>query len=193
MLTYSLNKIIKTLQVAIFLGLGFVFYGQFVTSPALVVLLLFANDFVTMSLATDNVRSPRQPQRWRVKSLVIAALGLSIPLVLLSFGLWWYGSSVAHLHLHQLQTLVFVWLVTSGQATIYLVRERHHFFHSVPSRWLMLSSCADLLVVAVLAWRGWLMTSIGGVELGVVFATSLLYLLVGDGLKSWIFRFAGLR
>ena len=193
MLTYSLNKIIKTLQVAIFLGLGFVFYGQFVTSPALVVLLLFANDFVTMSLATDNVRSPRQPQRWRVKSLVIAALGLSIPLVLLSFGLWWYGSSVAHLHLHQLQTLVFVWLVTSGQATIYLVRKRHHFFHSVPSRWLMLSSCADLLVVAVLAWRGWLMTSIGGVELVVVFATSLLYLLVGDGLKSWIFRFAGLR
>lgn len=192
MLTYSLNKIIKTLQVAIFLGLGFVFYGRFVTSPALVVLLLFANDFVTMSLATDRVRSPRQPQRWRVKSLVVAALGLSIPLVVISFGLWWYGNSVFHLDLQQLQTLVFVWLVTSGQATIYLVRERHHFWHSAPSRWLMLSSAADLFIVVVLAWRGWLMTSIGIVELSVVFATSAFYLLMGDGLKSWIFRFSGL-
>lgn len=193
MLTYSLNKIIKTLQLALFLGLGFVFYGHFVTSPALVVLLLFANDFVTMSLATDHVRSPRRPQRWRVSSLVLAALGLTIPLVLLSFGLWWCGTGVFHLDLSRLQTLVFLWLVTSGQATIYLVRERHHFWHSRPSRWLMVSSSADLVIVVLFAWRGWFMTAIGLGEVGVVLATSVLFLLVGDVLKSWIFRVVDLR
>ena len=193
MLTYSLNKIIKTLQVAIFLGLGFVFYGRFVTSPALVVLLLFANDFVTMSLATDRVRSPRRPQKWRVASLVLVALGLTVPLVLLSFGLWWFGTDVFHLDLSRLQTLVFLWLVTSGQATIYLVRERHHFWHSRPSRWLTVSSGVDVVVVVILAWRGWLMTAVGFAEVGVVLAASVLFLLVGDVLKSWLFRLADLR
>ncbi|EQD53536.1 ATPase, P-type, K/Mg/Cd/Cu/Zn/Na/Ca/Na/H-transporter, partial [mine drainage metagenome] len=36
MLTYTLNKIIKTLQVGLFLGLGLVVFGRFVTTPTLV-------------------------------------------------------------------------------------------------------------------------------------------------------------
>ena len=57
MLTYTLNKLIKTIQVVGFLSLGLIFTGVFVTTPFLVVLLLLANDFVTMSIATDQVRA----------------------------------------------------------------------------------------------------------------------------------------
>ncbi len=193
MLTYTLNKIVKTLQVAIFLGFGVLVLGQFVTTPTLVVLLLLANDFVTMSLATDRVRSPRRPQRWTVGPLVMAATGLAIPLVLLSFGLWWLGTTGLHLPLGAMQTLIFVWLVLSGQATVYIVREREHFWHSAPSRWLAASTVADLVVVLLLAWRGWLMTAIGPVELGVVCGVALIYLGLGDWVKGWVFHVSGLR
>ncbi len=193
MLTYTLNKIIKTLQVAMFLGFGLVALGQFVTTPTLVVLLLLANDFVTMSLATDRVRSPRRPQRWTVGPLVMAASGLALPLVLLSFGLWWLGATVLGLGLPAMQTLIFYWLVLSGQATVYLVREREHFWHSSPSRWLAVSTAADLVVVTLLAWRGWLMHAVGPAELAVVVGVAILYLGLGDAIKSWIFRAAGLR
>jgi H+-transporting ATPase len=193
MLTYTLNKIIKTLQVAIFLGFGLVVFGQFVTTPTLVVLLLLANDFVTMSLATDRVRSPRHPERWKVTPLIASGLGLALPLVLLSFGIWWFGTAFLHLDLRQMQTLIFLWLVTSGQATVYLVRERQHFWHSRPSRWLAISSAADLVVVLLLAGRGWLMAAIGPLDLGVALGTALLFLLLGDLLKTWIFKLAGLR
>lgn len=193
MLTYTLNKIIKTLQVAIFLGFGLVVFGKFVTTPTLVVLLLLANDFVTMSLATDRVRSPRRPDRWRVAPLVAAGLGLALPLVLLSFALWWFGTTYLTLSLAQMQTLIFLWLVLSGQATVYLVRERQHFWHSRPSRWLAGSTAADLVVVLLLAWRGWLMAGIRPVDLGVALGSALLFLVLGDLLKTWIFRAAGLR
>ncbi|MGC1435400.1 MAG: cation-transporting P-type ATPase, partial [Terriglobales bacterium] len=43
----------------------------------------------------------------------------------------------------QLQTLVFVTLVFTGQGTVYLVRQRQHFWKSRPSKWLLLSSAAD--------------------------------------------------
>ncbi|NNM98063.1 MAG: plasma-membrane proton-efflux P-type ATPase [Candidatus Dormibacteraeota bacterium] len=193
MLTYTLNKIIKTLQVAVFLGFGLVVFGKFVTTPTLVVLLLLANDFVTMSLATDRVRSPRRPDRWRVAPLVLAGLGLALPLVLLSFALWWFGTTYLALSLTQMQTLVFLWLVLSGQATVYLVRERQHFWHSRPSRWLAGSSAADLVVVLLLAWRGWLMAGIRPIDLGVALGSALIFLVLGDLLKAWIFRAAGLR
>jgi len=192
MLTYTLNKIVKTLQVSLFLSLGFLFFGKFVTTPLLVVLLLLANNFATMSLATDHVGTPPKPERWTVNSLVKASAGLAVPLILLSFAVWFAGSLGLGLHTGQLQTLIFVWLVTSAQATIYSVRERHHFWHSTPSRWLAASSVADLVAVAVLAWRGWLMTPIGPGALAIAFGAGVIFLLLGDAIKGWIFRSAGL-
>src|SRR5579875_1745382 len=61
MLTYTLNKIIKTVQIGLFLSLGVMLTRSFVVTPLLIVLLLFANDFVTMSIATDNVSFSRTP------------------------------------------------------------------------------------------------------------------------------------
>jgi len=192
MLTYTLNKIIKTLQVSIFLSLGFLLFGTFVTTPLLVVLLLLANNFATMSLATDRVGTPTEPQRWTVLSLVLASAGLAVPLILLSFGVWYAGSLWLGLHTGQLQTLVFVWLVTSAQATIYSVRERHHFWHSAPSGWLATSTVMDLVVITVMAWRGWLMTPIGLGALAVGFGAGVAFLLLGDAIKGQVFRRAGL-
>ena len=124
--------------------------------------------------------------------MLIVSLGFAVPLVLLSFALWWFGTGELHIGLAHMQTMIFLWLVTSGQATIYLVREREHFWHSRPSRWLAVSSGVDVMVVMLLAWRGVMMTSIGLVPLSVVLGTSVVYLFLVDSLKGWIFRFAGL-
>ena len=132
MLTYTLNKIIKTFQIALFLSLGLLLTGVFVTTPLLILLLLFANDFVTMSLAADRVTFSRQPDRWRMRPLVVCALVLAFAWVVFSFAILLLGRNVLHFNLSQLQTLVFLTLVFSGQATVYLVRERRHFWNSVP-------------------------------------------------------------
>ena len=76
MLTYTLNKIIKTFQIALFLSLGLLLTGVFVTTPRLILLLLFANDFVTMSLAADRVTFSRKPDRWQIRPLTVSALML---------------------------------------------------------------------------------------------------------------------
>jgi H+-transporting ATPase len=192
MLTYTLNKITKTLQVSLFLSLGLVVFGQFGTTPLLVVLLLLANNFATMSLATDRVSTPTRPERWGATGLVLASASLALPLLGLSFAVWYVGRLALGLDLGQLQTLIFVWLVTSAQATIYAVRERQHFWHSRPSGWLAASSIADLLATLLLAWRGWLMASIGPVALGVAVGAGVLFLLVAEVIKTGVFRLAGL-
>lgn len=85
MMTWTLNKLIKTAQVALFLTLAFMVTGSFVTTPLLIVLLLLANDFVTMSLAVDHARPGPRPARWQVRPLVAAAVALATVVLAESF------------------------------------------------------------------------------------------------------------
>ena len=133
MLTYTLNKIIKTVEIALLLSVGVMLTRSFVITPLLIVVLLFTNDFVTMSIATDNVSYSPQPDRWRIRSLVLIGLALGSLILVFSFGIFLIGRNWLQLPLAQLQTLVFITLVFTGQGTVYLVRERQHFWKSRPS------------------------------------------------------------
>jgi H+-transporting ATPase len=160
MLTYTLNKIIKTVEIAFLLSVGVMLTRSFIITPLLVVLLLFTNDFVTMSIATDTVSYSQQPDRWHIRSLVWVSLVLGSLILVFSFGIFLAGRYWLQLPLPQLQTLVFVTLVFTGQGTVYLVRQRQHFWKSWPSKWLLLSSAADIVAVSILASRGILMEAI---------------------------------
>lgn len=188
MLTYTLNKIIKTIQIAGFLSLGLIFTGVFVTTPLLVVLLLLANDFVSMSIATDRVRASPRPDRWDVRAMLIPTLSLGVPVLLLAFGIFLAGRNLLHLPLAQLQTLAFITLVFTAQGMVYLVRERHHFWASRPGRWLVLASTLDLLVVIVLASCGILMAAIPLWLTLATLALTAVTLLGLDYVKVWVFQ-----
>lgn len=193
MLTYTLNKIAKTFEISLLLSLGLLLVGVFVTTPLLIVLLLFANDFVTMSIATDEVSFGRTPDRWDVRSLALAALSLAAILLVFSFGVVYVGWNVLRLPIPTLQTMVFLWMVFSGQATVYLVRERRNFWRTRPGWWLIASTLGDVLVVGSMAIRGWLMTPISLSEALALLGVSLTYLLSGDFIKPYVFRRLGLH
>lgn len=191
MLTYTLNKIIKTIEIALLLSLGLIFTGTFVTTPVLIVLLLFTNDFVTMSLATDRVSYSRTPDRWHIRALVLTALPLAILILALSFGLFLWGRDVLGLSEPQLQTLIFVLLVFSGQGTVYLVRERRHCCESRPSGWRLAISLLDILVVIALAACGIFMEPLPLRLILEMLSLVVLYLLALDFLKVRIVRTFG--
>ncbi len=188
MLTYTINKIMKTLEIAVFLTVGVMLTDSFVITPLLIVLLLFTNDFVTMSIATDHVSYSRKPDRWNVKTLMLTGGVLAGLVLLLSFAVFFTGRDLIGLPLAQLQTLVFVMLVTTGQGNVYLVRERGRFWQSRPSRWLIGSSIADLAVVAVMATTGVLMAPVSPVLIAALLAAVAAYLLILDQVKVFIFR-----
>lgn len=193
MLTYTLNKIIKTLEIAVFLSVGVMLTGTFIITPLLVVLLLFTNDFVTMSIATDRVSFSRKPDRWQIRTLVLTGGVLAGFILVLFFAVFFAARDVLHLSLPELQTLIFVMLVFSGQGTVYLVRERYHFWRSWPSRWLMLSSFLDIVLVSILATQGILMAAISPALVAGLMILVVVYLTALDFLKIRVFRYVGLH
>lgn len=187
MLTYTINKIIKTIEIAFFLSFGLIFTHTFVTTPLLMVLLLFTNDFVTMSISTDHAKPSPSPNRWNVRSIVLGSICLALPMLALSFSIFGYAHAILQLPIANLQTLLFVMLVFSGQGTIYLVRERNHFWHSRPSKWMFIGTFLDILVVSLLATQGILMAPIPFSLVLEIFGVIGVYLVLLDFIKVPIF------
>lgn len=188
MLTYTVNKIVKTLQIVVFLSLGVIVTGTFIITPMLIVLLLFANDFMTMSIATDHVSYSRTPDRWNVTSLMAIGAALATLMLLFSFAVFFVGRDLFGLPSVQLQTLVFVMMVATGQGNVYLIRERDHFWKSKPSMWLVVSSIADLAVVATMATMGVLMAPVDPLLIAQLLAAIAIYVIILDQCKVLILR-----
>lgn len=158
------------------------------TTPVLIVLLLFTNDFVTMSIATDHVSFSKRPESWHVRKLMLMAAPLAGMLAVFSLGALFTSLRVLKLPPGQIQTIVFLTLVFGGQGTVYLVRERGHFWQSRPSRWMMASSCLDIALVILLARFGILMPPLNpNLIFGLLLAV-FLYLAAVDFAKVGIFR-----
>jgi H+-transporting ATPase len=112
----------------------------------------------------------------------------ALVLILSSFAVFFGARDILHLPLRRLQTLVFLMLVFTGQGNVYLVRERNRLWHSLPSRWLILRSAADVIVVSLMATRDVLMAPISWSLVVALLAVVLAFLFVIDGLKVYVFR-----
>jgi H+-transporting ATPase len=84
-------------------------------------------------------------------------------------------------------------LVFTGQATVYLVRERRHFWNSVPGFWLMVASSAAVVVTSTFAALGILMASISLLLILGVLALVIICSVLLDFLKIRVFRYCDLR
>jgi H+-transporting ATPase len=153
-LTWIFNKVVKTFQIVVFVVAAFLLTGKFVVSAFDVVLLLFVIDFVTLSISTDNARWSQTPDTWDISSLVRTSAVIGVLVVLESLAILWVGMSVFHLTGAVLRTYSFSILFYFGLLSVFVVRERGHFWNSAPSKPLFWISLADMILVAVLVTLG---------------------------------------
>ena len=192
-ITYTLNMLIKKIEIMALLVIGFLVTRHKPLTRLLMVLFLFLNDFLTMSLSTDRMQYSLRPNKWNTRGILLAAAVLAVCKLVFSLGVFLCGYHVLRLDMPHLQTLMFATLILSSQAGVYLLRERGHFWESRPSRFLVGSSFLGLGVAAILALGGILMPAISGSFLLALAAIGILYLACLDWLKVWLFSRLNLR
>jgi H+-transporting ATPase len=192
-ITYTLNMLIKKIEIMALLVIGFLVTRHKPITPLLMVLFLFLNDFLTMSLSTDRMQYSRHPNRWNTRGILLTATVLAACKLVFSLGVFFYGDFVLRLDMPHLQSLMFATLILSSQAGVYLLRERGHFWQSQPSRFLVGSSVLGLGVTAALVLGGLLMPALSAALLLSVAATAILYFACLDWLKVWLFDRLNLR
>lgn len=188
MLTWVINKITKVVEVVVLFSVGFIWTRDIVISLLGMSLLVFANDFVTMSIATDNVISTDSPNNWDIRNLMKASILLGISFALIDLLIIYVGIKIFQLDFLRIQTLVMLSLVFNTQFRILMVRERGHFWSSVPNRYLLTINILAILIFILIGSLGVfvpaLLLSQVLITLGIIF----ILMIILDFIKFYIFR-----
>jgi H+-transporting ATPase len=191
-LSYTLNSITKKSLQVLFLVIGLIMTGHAVLTPLLMVIIMITGDFLGMSLTTDNVRPSPAPNAWRIGNLTIAGVIMGIGELVFCVSVLAFGTYRIGLGIAALQTLAFIAIVFGNQATTYTNRERRHLWSSQPSKWLILSSVADLSIASTLAIAGIAMAALPVPIVIGVFAAGIVFAVILDLVKVPVFRRLGI-
>jgi H+-transporting ATPase len=183
LLTYTLNMLVKKIEIVLFLVIGWALTGGAVMTPVLMVLLMVTNDFLSMSLALDRAAPSPAPCVWRMRRVTAAAVALAACKLGFSTAALALARFRAGLDGAALQTFAFAALAFGNQALLYAVRERRRLWRSRPGAWVLASSAVDIGIVSTLAATGILMEPLPWPYLAAVLAGAALFALVLDQVK----------
>jgi H+-transporting ATPase len=187
-LTYTLNSVTKKIVQVLFLAVGLIITGHAILTPMLMVIIMITGDFLGMSLTTDNVRPSGTPNAWRVGNLTFAGAFMGISELVYCTAVLAVGKFRLGLGMEALQTLAFLLIVFGNQATMYTNRTRQRLWSNHPSRWVVLSSVADLLIASTMANRGIAMAPLPLLLIGGTLAGAIVFALAVDVAKVPVFN-----
>jgi H+-transporting ATPase len=187
-LTYTLRSITHKFAGALFLASGLLMTGQAVLNPLLLVISMIPGDFIAMFTTTDNVTITLKPSVWRVGAITLTGAVLGFVTLTYYVSALVVGHYEMRLDILHLRTFAIVTLVFGGQAILYVVRERRHFWNSRPSYWLMFSSVLDVLLISVLASGGIWMTALPLSDIGCLAIGATLFTFLLDAVKVPVVR-----
>jgi H+-transporting ATPase len=190
-LSYTLRSTIKKMSQILLLAIGLLMTGQAVLTPMLMVIIMITGDFLSMSLATDRVRPSETPNSWEIGKITGAGLVLGLFFLAFCAGILAVGKFEMHYGIDTLRTLTAIVLVYGSQSITYAIRDRRHFWGLRPTTWLVLSTCADLLFISVLANRGIAMAPLSLAVLATILGAALVFWMFLSAVK--IPTFAKLR
>ena len=160
LLTWILNRLTRVVQFLGLLAIGFFWLHVNLLSVLDMVILVFASDFLAMSLATDNVTyTSSKPNLWNVRnitiaSLLIGAMLLAEALIGVLIGVW---TSIFHFKIPDLRNAD---ANVHEPVQVLIMRERRHFWSSRPGRDLTLTVIVATLAFAALGVFGVLVPSL---------------------------------
>jgi H+-transporting ATPase len=93
-----------------------------------------------------------------------------------------FGKFRLGLGMEPLQTLAFLAVVFGNEASLYAIRARQRLW-STPSRWLVLSSVADVVIASTLAVCGIVMTALPVILVGGIMGAAVAFAFVADVAK----------
>ena len=145
-----------------------------------------------LSLATDNVKHTPNPNKWNVKNITFASLIPGMLLVIEGILVILMGMKFFHLEWEKLRTLVMLNLIFNSQFRVLIVRERRHFWSSIPGRELLILSTATLAGFALLGVYGIIIPSLPVHYVLIVLGFSAVFTLAIDVPKYYLFKWFGL-
>lgn len=190
--TWILNKIARTILKTCFVVIAFLILGKYVITASAMLIMIFMTDFVKISLSTDNVTGSAKPAKWNINGLAKIGIVIGVLMTIESFGLLYVGLEYFNLKTdsNSLNTFSFEILLFFALFSIFVVREKKHFWHSAPSKTLLFILIADSILAIALSTFGLLgLTAIPWSQTLIVVAyTAVCSFVINDLVKYLLLK-----
>jgi len=153
---WVLIKIKGTVMKTLYIVILFLILGKFVITATAMLIIVFMTDFVKISLSTDNAKWSDAPDRWHIKQQAIIGMVLGVLMTLQALGLFYIGWRYFGIATNDglLNTFSFALLLYFIQLSIFIVREKGHFWQSRPSKTLFWIIFADICLGLIIPTFG---------------------------------------
>jgi len=193
MYSYVVYRITETIRVLFFVTLAIIAFNFYPITPVLIILLALLNDLPILTIAYDNVKIGKRPQKWDIPrvlalSSALGFMGVIETFLLLYIAIKVFGMSPAT-QLAAIQTLIFLKLAVAGHLTIFVTRTRGPFWSIMPGKWLLITAVVTKLAATVIAILGLgLAASIPAWMAGFVWAYCIIWFFIEDWTKLAVYR-----
>ncbi|WP_111719828.1 plasma-membrane proton-efflux P-type ATPase [Homoserinimonas sp. OAct 916] len=186
--SYAIYRIAETLRVLLFMTAAILFFNFYPLTAIMIVILALMNDGAILSIAYDNVRYKKKPEKWNMRLVLSISTVLGIMGPIAAFGLFYLGEEVFHLSRPELQTMMYLMLSVAGHLTIFLTRTRGPFWSQRPARILVIAVFGTQLIATCFALFGILMTPLPLGWVAFVWGYAAVWALINDRIKLLAYR-----
>jgi H+-transporting ATPase len=192
MMTWTITKLTRTVELAALLTFGFIFTGFFPVSLSLIVFIVVMNDLVTLTLGTDKAWPTRIPEKWNMPQLAKITAIFTTGWLALGLLLLWFYFKLQKLNAAQISSLMFLYLIYSAMETILMTRTRGPFWSFAPSKWVGGMVAINIVIATLVATFGWVTSAVSPQYIIELLIITILAMLILDGLKVWYYRMTGI-
>ncbi|HEY1405685.1 MAG TPA: HAD-IC family P-type ATPase, partial [Spirochaetota bacterium] len=185
---YAIYRIAETIRVIFFITLSILAFNFYPITALMIVLLAVLNDAPIMSIAFDNVKYSRTPDRWNMRNVLGIATYLGLIGVVFSFLILFIGKELFHFNDAVLQSFIYLKLSIGGHLTVFVARTKGHFWSIKPAWPLFLSVIITQLIATLITVYGFLLPAMGWLPALFVWGYALAAFLITDFLKVGIYN-----
>ncbi|PWG00699.1 HAD-IC family P-type ATPase [Levilactobacillus bambusae] len=189
MLTWTITKLARTAELAVLLTFGYLLTDFFPVNLSMIVFIIVMNDLVTLTLGTDRTSAiTHRPEKWRMGQIIKIASIFTIGWLIIGFGLLDVYLTGWHFSHAVISSLLFVFLIDSPMATIYMTRTRGHFWKLAPSRPVFWMTLINVIVASAMAIFGILLAKAPVTQVALVLGIVVVMTFVLDEVKVLYYR-----
>lgn len=188
MLTWIITKLVRTIEMTMILTFSYLIFNDFALPLTSIILTVLMNDFVTMALATDNVKPSKKPENWDFKSMYKISGLISFFWLAYAFVGIFLALKVFNIPFEQVQSMSFAFIIFTAQFSIYLDRTKDSIFSIKPSKFLFIVTISNITLATLFAVFGFCMAKTNIFYLLVELATLFILALIIDRFKILFYK-----
>jgi len=189
MITYSNVKILKTFQIIGFIAIMYLVFKFITIVPFMLIILIFTNDIINITISTDNAEYSKSPDIWNVRKMMYSSAIIGVFLVLETLMLVpIFRGGLFNLGIPAFQTATFVMFNITNEFSVLNMRAKSFFWRSRPSKTLALAISFGIAVGLVLSYFGIFVPKLSPYEILTIIGLGVAALFINDFVKVAVFK-----